>query len=296
MIIKAAAAIAVAALAMPAIGCASQGTHTGGSASAAAGHGAAARTQTPGTSATPSGSTAPARPPSAATKLCGLPDAPGRAINLRAADRVRLAAIEAGAGKRGVVLIPQLDAIAKCGWWPFAAYLAASGYRVLLFDHRCTGGSACPSGPPGVDLMSDIRGAVARLHRDGAAKVALVGASQGGAEALIAATEPGRDVTGVVALSAANLTVPLASSPYPHTALAAAAHVRLPALLAVADMDPIVSSQDTRSLYARVASLSKYLTVLKGAGHGWDLVSPSPGGGPPIFSQTVLAFLRRVTS
>ena len=153
---------------------------------------------------------------------------------MRAADGMRLAAIETGAGGRGVVLIPEHGAAGKCGWWEFAAYLAAHGYHVLLFDHRCTGQSGCGPGAGGTGLMSDIRAAVARLRQDGAARVALVGASQGGSEALIAGTEPALDVTGLVALSADELTVPLASPPDPATALAAVPRLRRPALFAVA--------------------------------------------------------------
>src|SRR5262249_18071403 len=97
--------------------------------------------------------------PSAVATLCGPPEAPGRLIAIRAADGVRLAAIEAGAGRRGVLLIPELGAAGKCGWWDYAAYLAGRGFRVLAFDHRCTGGSACPPGRTGTDLMSDVRGA-----------------------------------------------------------------------------------------------------------------------------------------
>jgi len=217
---------------------------------------------------------------------------------VRAADGVRLAAVAAGAGGRGVVLIPELGQRGKCGWWDFAAYLAARGYRVLLFDHRCTGESACPSGPAGSDLMSDIRGAVTLLRQEGAARIALVGASQGGSEALIAAKAPPRGVTGVVALSADELAVSLASPPYPATALAAARHLRLPVLFAVASSDPYVSVRETRQLRAAAGSRGKRLVLLRaGAGHVWDLVSPMlPGGRRPAFSRTVLAFLHGVTS
>src|SRR5205085_11896994 len=106
--------------------------------------------------------------------------------------------------------------------------LAAYGERVLLVDHRCAGQSGCGPGAGGTGLMSDIRAAVGRLRQDGAARVALVGASQGGSEALIAGTDPALDVTGLVALSADELTVPLASPPHPATALAAVPPPRRP--------------------------------------------------------------------
>ena len=244
----------------------------------------------------------PARSPSAAVpavaRICGPPNAPGRLITLRAADGVRLAGITTGTGPRGVVLIPELGVEGKCGWWEFAALLAAQGYRVVTFDHRCTGQSACAAGSAGSDLMSDIRGAVTWLRQHGAARVALVGASQGASEALIAGTQPMRDVTGIAALSADELALTLAAPPYAPTAIAATPHLHLPTLFAVAAADPYVSVQATRSLFARAASASKRLVVLSaGSGHGWDLVTPDlPGGRPPKFTGAVLEFLREVTA
>jgi pimeloyl-ACP methyl ester carboxylesterase len=295
MRITAVAAVAAAMiLALCAAGCASPPrVSTGG----VAGGGPSV----PGTSGgpdTPPPSASPTPPPSAIAQLCGPPNGPGRMVTFRTADGVRLAAIEAGAGRRGVVLVPELGSSVKCGWWPFAARLATRGFRVLLFDHRCTGASACPAGHASSDLMSDIRGAVTRLRRDGATRVALIGASQGASEVLIAGTLPPPGVTGVVALSADELTIPLASAPYPATAVAAAPRLRLPVLVAVAQSDPEVSVPATRRLFTGTGSGRKSLVVLGAqAGHGWDMVTPPPAGGPfPKFSHTVSAFLRALTS
>jgi alpha-beta hydrolase superfamily lysophospholipase len=274
--------MAAAALAAAMAGCAGPRTApAGGPVSGGPGRGAAAR------------------PLSAPAQQCGQPAAPGRVITVRAADGVPLATIEAGAGDRAVVLIPELGQRGKCGWWAFAAYLAAHGYHVLAFDHRCTGASSCPAGAAAeADLMSDIRGAAAWLRQHGATRVALVGASQGGSEALIAATVPAPGITGVAALSADELTTALAAPPYPATAVAAVPRLRLPVLLAVAAGDPYVSVPDTRSLLARAGSPGKRLVVLPaGAGHGWDLVTPLfPDGAPSALSGTVLAFLGSVTA
>jgi pimeloyl-ACP methyl ester carboxylesterase len=296
MRITAPAAVAAAVLALCAAGCASPPrASTGGAAG-----GGPSVTGTPTAPDAPASppSASPAPPPSAIAQLCGPPNGPGRMVTFRAADGVRLAAIEAGTGSRGVVLVPELGSSVKCGWWPFAARLATHGFHVLLFDHRCTGASTCPAGNAGSDLMPDIRGAVTRLRRDGATKVALAGASQGASEVLIAGTLPPPGVTGVVALSADELTIPLASAPYPATAVAAAPRLRLRVLLAVAESDPEVSVPDTRRLFTRTGSAGKRLVVLGArAGHGWDMVTPPPAGGPfPGFSQTVVAFLRGLTS
>jgi pimeloyl-ACP methyl ester carboxylesterase len=216
---------------------------------------------------------------------------------VHAPGRVRLAALTAGSGPRGVLLIPELGRSGKCGWWDFAAYLAANGYRVLAFDHRCTGESSCPSGPAAGSLMPDIRAAASWLRRAGAARVVLTGASQGASEALIAATRPPPGVTAVVSLSADELTTALAARPYPVTATAAAPRLARPALFAVAAADPYVGVPATRRLFAAARSGRSRLVVLgPGAGHGWDLVRPDqPGAARPPLAATILAFLRAMT-
>jgi pimeloyl-ACP methyl ester carboxylesterase len=294
MTIRTAARIALAvALAVAAAGC----TGGGGSHSAGSGNAGAEITTSPASRSTTTGAGG-ARTGATVAQLCGPPAAPGRLIRIRAADGVQLTAIEAGAGERGVLLIPELGAAGKCGWWDYATYLAAHGYHVLAFDHRCTGESGCPSGTAATDLIPDVRGAITRLRQAGATRVVLMGASRGGAEALIAATVSPQGVTGVVALSADQLAQRLARPPYPATALAAVRHLRLPALFAVAAADPYVSVQETHRLFAMAESRSRQLFLLKaGAGHGWDLLWPAHPGGPrPAISRAILAFLRRATS
>jgi pimeloyl-ACP methyl ester carboxylesterase len=264
---------------------------------AGCGQPAGANAARPSPSATPR---IPATPTSLSpvTDPCEPRDAPERPITIRAADGVRLAAATAGTGQRGVVLIPELGQAVMCGWWDYGAYLSRSGYRVLMFDHRCTGESACPAGAASQDLMADIRGATAWIRRAGAVTVVLVGASQGASEAVIAAARPPAGVTGIVALSADELTMPLARRPYPRTARAAAPRLRLPALFAVAVGDPNVSVTDTRRLVAAARSPDKHLVVLPASsGHGWDLVSLTPGTNTrPRFSHTAGVFLAQVTS
>jgi pimeloyl-ACP methyl ester carboxylesterase len=266
----------------------------GPSASAGAAVGASAAPPGP-PAARPRATPASASPVPAA---CGRPDAPGRLVTVTAADRVRLAAATAGTGRRGVLLIPELGPAGMCGWWRYAAKLSRSGYRVLMFDHRCTGDSGCPAGAARQDLMADIRGGITWLHRAGAVSVVLMGASQGACEAVIAATRPPAGVTGVVVLSADELTTPLARRPYRRTALAAAPRLRLPVLFAVAAGDPYVSVASTRRLVAAARAPGKRLVVLPaGSGHGWDLVSLTAGtNAGAAFVRTVGAFLARASS
>jgi dienelactone hydrolase len=291
MAFKAISAIMLAAaLALSVAGC------RGSGAGSAAGGGRPSATGTAAANAGTATSSSTSSPGSV-TEVRGPPNAPGRLTTIRASDGVRLAAIEAGSGERGVVLIPELGRAGKCGWWDYAAYLAAHGFRVVLFDHRCTGESGCPqSGTAPTGLTSDIQGAVIRLRQQGATAIALLGASQGGAEALITATLPQRGVTGVAALSADELSASLAADPYPATALAAAARLRLPVLFAVAKGDPYVSVQQTRQLYQGAGSRHKQLVILgPEQGHGWDLVTAQSGGLRPVFNRTLVAFLRTVT-
>jgi alpha-beta hydrolase superfamily lysophospholipase len=276
-------AVAVLVAASLAVGCASAGGPGSSGATSPAGG------TTPGPSATITYSPV--------ARQCGPPDAPGRLITVRAAG-ARLEAAEAGAGPRGVVLLPELGRLGMCGWWAYAVHLSRSGYHVLMFDHRCVGESSCPPGPAGIDLMADVRAAAAQLRRDGATRIALMGASQGGCEAVIAATVPPPGVTGVVALSADELTMRLAARPYRRTALAAAPQLRLPVLFAVAAADPYVSVPSSRHLLALAGSSRKRLIVLPaGSGHGWDLVtSMLPGRARASFSRALRGFLHRTTS
>lgn len=290
----AAATLAAATLAAALTGCAGPAGGTAASPGTPGGGSPAATTS----SASPAGPTTPAAVgPTAVADVCGPPDARGRVLTIHAADGVRLAAITVGTGRRGVLLIPELGGAGMCGWWDYAAFLAHAGYRVLAFDHRCSGTSACPAGAAGSDLMADIRGAAGWLRGAGAVSIVLVGASQGASEALIAASRPSPGITGVVALSADELTARLASPPYPASALTAAPRLNLPAFFAVAGGDPYVSVTATRRLVAAVGSASKRLVVAKaGAGHGWGLVQSAPGGGRPALSRLIVAFLARASA
>jgi pimeloyl-ACP methyl ester carboxylesterase len=259
-----------------------------------AGHPAAPAAGPGGRTPSPSPSAAP---PTPVAVRCGPPDTPASTFTLTNPAGVRLAAVEAGTGGAGVVLIHESGARGLCGWWPYASYLSQRGFHVLLFDHECAGDSDCPAGGAAdADLMSDITAAVTRLHADGGGRIVLLGASQGAAEAVIAGSAAAPGITGVVALSADELTTPLAGPPYPATAADAAPQLRVPALFAVAADDRYVSLADTRALVGSVASPDRRLVELPaGAGHGWDLVAGDSTGARPAFSDTLVDFLTRHT-
>jgi pimeloyl-ACP methyl ester carboxylesterase len=74
------------------------------------------------------------------------------------------------------------------GWLPYAGYLARHGVHPLALDLRCFGASACPAGRG--HATTDVAAAMAQLRRRGARRIALVGASMGGAIAVVAAARP----------------------------------------------------------------------------------------------------------
>lgn len=230
---------------------------------------------------------------STADPPCGTPfPRNSQAVDLRAADGVTLAGVEMGTGERGVVLVNELGRRNLCGWWDYGGYLAGRGFRVLLFNHRCTAGSGCPASDDGGGLVRDIEAAIKRLHDDGARRVALLGASQGASESLLLGARPPEALTAVIAVSADELTTALAVAPYPTDVTAAAVGFRIPVLMVVAQNDPYVSVSETRALFDSIPGTSKQLLVLPDqAAHGWDLLAPNPDGSRPALSESLVTFL-----
>ena len=86
-----------------------------------------------------------------------------------------------GKGARGVVLAHG-GQFNKESWKPQAQVLEAAGFRVLAIDFRGYGASRGPgqSDPLSAPLSLDVLAAVRYLHKAGAKRVAVVGASMGG--------------------------------------------------------------------------------------------------------------------
>jgi hypothetical protein len=104
---------------------------------------------------------------SASVSACGDADERTHAIRFRATDGVTLAGAVAGSGPVGAVLIHECP-LDHCGWWPYARYLSRHGVRVLMFDLRCFGRSACLGGRG--RPVTDVAAAMAELSagaRDG---------------------------------------------------------------------------------------------------------------------------------
>jgi alpha/beta superfamily hydrolase len=231
--------------------------------------------------------TTTAAPASAARPRCGEATGRAQAVRFRTSDGVTLSGFVVGSGPVGAVLIHEYPRD-LCGWWPYARYLSRHGVRALLFDLRCFGRSACPGGRG--HAIDDVAAAMAELRRRGAHRVALVGASMGGAIAVVAAAQ--LHPAAVVDLSGERNTTGL--TPGIDADAGAAAHgVTAPALFAVARGDRYVSVADMRAVARRVRSATRRVIVLPAAaGHGWDLLFGATTTWSPL-AATVAAFIRR---
>jgi pimeloyl-ACP methyl ester carboxylesterase len=232
--------------------------------------------------------TATAAPASAASPRCDQAGVRGQAVRFRTSDGVMLSGAVVGSGPVGAVLIHEYP-LDSCGWWPYAGYLSRHGVRALLFDLRCFGHSACPDGRG--HATADVAAAMAELRRRGARRVALVGASMGGAIAVVAAAR--LHPAALVDLSGERDTAGL--TPGIDADAGAAAHgVTAPALFAVARGDHYVPVPDMRTVARRVRSATRRVIVLPAvAGHGWDMLLGDGTTSWSPLAATVAAFIRR---
>ena len=137
---------------------------------------------------------------------------------------------------------------------------------------------------------ADVAAAMAELRRHGARSVALVGASMGGAIAVVAAAR--LHPAAVVDLSGERDTTGLTPG-IDADAGAAARGVTAPALFAVARGDRYVPVADMREVARRARSATKRVIVLPAtAGHGWDMLFGTATTWSPL-AATVAAFIRR---
>jgi pimeloyl-ACP methyl ester carboxylesterase len=236
-------------------------------------------------------------PPGLADTVPGKASAPAQRCNqsgqspavkvvLTTADGVHLAGVRFGGGARGVLLLPQRGAD-YCAWWPYANDLLRSGFHVLAIDQRNSGQSETSDK---ADLTADAIAGIAELKRLGATRVIVVGASQGGAVALVTAARVPDQVAGVVSLSYPddNLDVTGGTGADPHTPAQAAPRITVPLMLCFTNGDQFAKNAKPQQLAAKVPSTVKELVGRSGVSHGWDMLKV----GPDDVRDDVLRFLQ----
>ena len=188
---------------------------------------------------------------------------------LETVDGVRLYAVEAGHGRVGVVLAHESPAD-LCGWLPYLATLKQAGLRVLAFDFRGFGDSQRPASiHKYLAYGNDFRAAIARLRKDGARKVFLLGASFGAAAAL--AYGPTLPIAGLVSLSGETAIAGARID-----AVGAMPRLHAPLLIVGSRADRYLPVPDALRLLRRAGSHDKRIALYPGAFHGWQLVEDAP--------------------
>jgi pimeloyl-ACP methyl ester carboxylesterase len=225
-----------------------------------------ARTPVPTATAKPAATATPLQQPA---ERCGAPDTPAKVMQLRTSDGLTLDGASVGKGDLGVVLLHEYPAD-LCGWWPYANYLAERGMRALAIDMRCLGQSECGErGKAGA--VADVRAAIDELRDEGAKRVAIVGASYGGAIAVVAGAK--LKPAAVVDLSGEQSLQALVPGYDDVDSLAAAPRLRAPALFVVAHNDQYTPIADMRRVYRAAGSRRKQIVVLPfEAGHGLSML------------------------
>lgn len=230
-------------------------------------------------------------------ELCGV-KVPGEPIYFRSEDGVRLAGAALGRGDRGAVFanawaatfqagrarpINYRSAVPRgglyCDWLRtprFADDLVRSGFQLLLFDYRGTGGSDSSRGAAHDRYDLDVAAAVDEARRRGVQEVVLVGASLGGIIVIATAPDLDPDPKAIVTLSASGFEGTNSGRGHGNLdAETAVARLDVPLLLITAegDREAVV---DARALIAAATTKTKELEILPGSSHATSLLTDAP--------------------
>jgi dienelactone hydrolase len=144
-------------------------------------------------------------------------------------------------------------------------------------------------GPGQAGAIADVRAGMDELRKEGAKRVAIVGASYGGAIAVVAGAT--LKPAAVVDLSGEQTLQALVPGYDDVDSLAAAPRLRAPALFVVAHNDNYTPIADMRRVYRAAASRKKRLIVLPAsAGHGLSMLFGLNTDWAPLARQ-IAAFL-----
>jgi pimeloyl-ACP methyl ester carboxylesterase len=221
----------------------------------------------------------PADLPTAVADKCGVESA-AEVSNIEAADGSVLTGAVVGEGDQAMVLLHQTSPSGYCGWVQYADWAAEHGVRVVLVD-LCGWGNAVCSDELTADPEAQVRLMVDWARDHGASRVAVVGASMGGAIALGVADAAGADAV-------VDLSGPETWQGVPDAEEAAAA-TDIPLLVATAPSDPGVDDRVLERAVERSPATPKRFIATSG-GHGrsmlYDGSSVAPEWRP--LARTVL--------
>ncbi|HMM93420.1 hypothetical protein [Phycicoccus sp.] len=214
----------------------------------------------------------PTRTVSTLAERC-LVDAPGALERIPGPDDATLSGIAFGSGRLGVVLLHQTGAGGLCGWVPYARWLGERGVLALAVDDCVHGASRCPDAVT-ADTRAQVAAGVEWVRARGARRVAVVGASMGGARALGVGQAAGADA--VVDLSGPDHWdgVP--------DALAAARATSVPLLVVSSDGDTGIDGDALDAALAASPATLKQRLRLPGDAHGWDVVTDGVGSSATV--------------
>jgi pimeloyl-ACP methyl ester carboxylesterase len=207
------------------------------------------------------------------------------------ADGTRLYGAIVGSGSIGVVVANDVPH-SLCETLVPARFLAAHGFRVLVFDYRDHADSDTSDDPGRLD--QDVAGAVTELRSRGVQRVVLLGSYAGVAAAVVAATEITPAVDGIVGISPAAYRGQWVQGPFgPIGALEAAPRLRMPALFITVRTDSYVPLGEVRRLYRSMASRDKTLVVIPSGSPGFDVIDFN--SYEERARSAILGFVERIT-
>lgn len=187
----------------------------------------------------------------------------------------RIPSVTIGDGRTVAVLLHQTDGGGLCGWLEFAARIASeSGLVALAIDLCDYGDAVCRPRRSDRSQTAAVEVAVRHAREDlGADRVVIVGASMGGAVALMAAST----LAGVDA--AVDLSGPV---DWPGTGVVRGGRaLRVPVLVAMAREEGTEEVRGARAIVAEAPRGSRFVAVA--AGHGYELL--------PRLGEDVLAWI-----
>jgi dienelactone hydrolase len=204
--------------------------------------------------------------PRSVAQRCYL-DVPGEVVDLPSASAPsRLGAVAYGSGTTALVLLHQTGRGGLCGWVTYARWAAGQGVLAVAVDDCLHGPSRCTD-----ELARDTRAMVALAvdwaRARGATRVAVVGASMGGARALGVGQAAGADVV-------VDLSGPSHWAGVPD-AVDAGRATTVPLLVVTSAADRGIPADELAAAVAASPAQHKRFLKLPGRSHGWDLTMDS---------------------